>query len=176
MYMVKNKDKVVNDLKDIRALGIVDSPVVKENSEEDFVEPMSLQEFTKILRMLVSEGRKREKLIYEVQKALRDVRDAQDEDRNELLALKNSFTGAPAAAPKARQVVRYGDHLLELMADGLPHTGYDLEARVNAYVTQYGARPVTPDNIGATLSRLTLEGKLTRVAANVYKKLGGTDE
>lgn len=78
---------------------------------------------------------------------------------------------APVDEPaKALQYLKYAPFVMELVDDGVPHTAYDLEPKVSEYHAARGVRAPNIESINAMLIKLTNDGKLTRVARNIYKK------
>lgn len=154
-----------------------ETPILREKAEDKFIEPVTTDDLNRVLRMLLSEGRKREEMLFAVQKSLREA----DEELASLRELIESLGGQAVARlqeagePPAR--IQYNLYVVELLRDGIPHTPYDLEPKINQYIKDRGGvHVVTPQQIGGVMGRLVHQGKIARLADNVYKKLETPDE
>lgn len=154
------------------------------------------------LRMIISEGRKRQETMETVEKLVNEVRDAQDEDAQHLEALANRVqaltTGfnelakamraymekpptinvqAASAAPVAPRKWYYKETLLGLFEPEKHYNPFDLHPLLVA-AAPADVKHLVPDveNLSVTLKTLVKEKKLAQPLTNVYRLPAARDK
>lgn len=104
---------------------------------------------------------------------LRDIkRELADFKNNvcvQLLAISGSLAIKIPEQKEPPKLVKYSSKILEIMADGQIYSSYQLLPLVNKYVAEKGAPEVNILALSSTLSNLTSQGKIKRVARNIYQ-------